>query len=211
MKKLGLVCLLTLTTLVSGFSHSASAMTVSKTIMAETILKPFQKVQVFSGEFEQHKKLPVFSSALISNGRFISVRDHGLVWETLTPAPSILVMTPGRLVQIMNGRKQAFQASGTDYDGIAILLPALLDGDMKALESYFSVTVEGSPSNWSFELQPDSKELSSIIEQVTVTGGDGQLDEINLSGPDGDHTRILFKSVTMNSEAPDAADLAHFD
>ena len=182
----------------------------AETPAAEVILEPFRQINVFSGDFEQQKKLPMFANAFVSNGRFLSVRDHGLIWETKTPAPSTLVMTPGQVSQQMNGRKQVFQASGTGYDGLGILLPALLDGDIEALESYFSVTINGSASEWAFSLKPKSNELSAIIESVSVAGGDGQLQEITMTGPEGDLTRILFQSVIMSNEVPDAADLARF-
>lgn len=177
---------------------------------AEAVLEPFRKVHVFRGDFEQQKKLPVFTSALVSSGRFFSVRDRGLIWETITPVSSTLVMTPGQVVQRMNGREQVFQASGTGFDGLGILLPALLDGDLETLESYFSVTLSGSTSEWTFLLEPESDELSAIIRGVSVAGGDGQLEEITMTGPDGDLTRIRFRSVIMSNEVPNAADLARF-
>ena len=206
MRKLWLIPVLTLV-LTAGIHHSVRAAEA----MAETILQPFRQVQVIRGEFEQQKKLPVFANPFISTGRFVSVRDHGLIWETITPAPSTLIMTPGRVVQKMNDREQQFQASGTGYDGLGVLLPALLDGDMEALEAYFSVAVNGDTSNWSFELEPKSPELSSMIKTVSVHGTEGQLQKVTMSGPDGDLTRILFESITMSSEAPDAADLAQFN
>ena len=178
--------------------------------VAKEILEPFRQINVFRGDFEQQKKLPMFANAFVSNGRFLSVRDHGLIWETTTPAPSTLVMTPGKVVQQMNGREQVFQASGTGYDGLGILLPALLDGDLETLKSYFSIRVNGSPSDWTFSLEPRSKELSAIIENVSVTGSDNQFQEITMTGPEGDLTRILFQSVIMSNEVPDAADLARF-
>ena len=177
---------------------------------ARKILAPFQSVQVFQGEFTQHKKLPVFAHALLSTGRFVSIRDYGLVWETQTPAPSTLVMTPGQATQKTNGREQTFQASGTGYDGLGILLPAFLDGDLELLESYFQVTAREQTTGWQLTLLPRSKELKSLISEVSVQGHDSQLQEINLTGPQGDHTRIEFQSLSLSHEAPDAANLAAF-
>ena len=175
------------------------------------ILKPFKQVTVFEGEFEQHKTLPVLSKPFVSKGEFRSVRDRGLVWKTSSPTSSTLIMMPGKVTQIVNGREQTFQASGSGYDGLAILLPALLDGDVELLESYFSLISSGDSQQWILELQPTSKELSSMVQQVMVHGGNGHLREISMSGSEGDLTRILFQSVTMSSEVPDAADLADFN
>ena len=192
------------------WSIAGSNLLFAASNLAQDILAPFKSVQVFKGEFEQHKKLPVFANAFISNGRFLSIRDHGLIWETLTPAPSTLVMTPGKVIQKMNGREQSFQASGTGYDGLGILLPALLDGDLNTLESYFHVQLKGDATSWTFEMTPKSKELASLIETVLVHGEGESLTEANLKGADGDHTRIAFKSLITSDEAPDAADLARF-
>ena len=177
---------------------------------ARKILAPFQSVQVFQGEFKQHKKLPVFAHALLSSGRFLSIRDYGLVWETETPAPSTLVMTPGQVTQKTEDREQTFRASGTGYDGLGILLPAFLDGDLELLESYFAVTARAQTTGWQLTLLPRSKELQSLISEVSILGQDSQLQEINLTGPQGDHTRIEFQSLSLSHEAPDAANLAAF-
>ncbi|MFK0573815.1 outer membrane lipoprotein carrier protein LolA [Endozoicomonas sp.] len=174
------------------------------------ILTPFKSVQVFQGEFEQHKKMPFFANAFISTGRFLSIRDRGLIWETQTPAPSTLVMTPGKVIQKTNGREQTFQASGTGYDGLGILLPAFLDGDLELLESYFEVSAQEQPTGWELTLIPRSKELKTLISEVKVLGNSSQLSEISMTGPNGDHTRIAFKSLSLSYEAPDAASLAAF-
>lgn len=174
------------------------------------ILRPFQSVQVFQGEFEQRKKMPVFANAFVSTGRFLSIREYGLIWETRAPAPSMLVMTPGKVTQKTNGREQTFRASGTGYDGLGILLPAFLDGDLELLESYFEVTAQEQPTDWQLTLLPRSKELKSLISEVSILGKGDQLREINMAGPQGDHTRIEFQSLSLSHEAPDAASLAAF-
>ncbi len=180
-------------------------------LLVKDILAPFKQVMVFKGGFRQEKKLPILMNPFVSNGEFISVRDRGMVWKTLTPASSTLVMVPGKIIQEVNGRQQSFQATGSGYDGLAILLPALLDGDIKTLQRYFSIGIIGNRQQWTIEMTPVSKELASVVHSVSVKGAAGMLKDVSLSGPGGDLTHISFLSVSMSSEAPDAADLAHFE
>ena len=178
--------------------------------ITRNILNAFQSIQVVQGEFEQHRKMPVFANAFVSAGKFLSVRNHGLIWETVTPAPSTLIMTPGKVTQKTRGREQTFQASGTGYDGLGVLLPALLDGDLPLLQSYFSVNTQQQPGGWQLTLIPLSTELQSVVSEVNILGSHGQPDEITMAGPNGDQTRIIFTALSLSQEAPDAASLAAF-
>ncbi len=179
--------------------------------VTRNILKAFEHIQVLQGKFVQQKKLSGFTNPLVSTGTFLSVRNHGLIWRTQTPVPSTLVMTPGKITQKTQGREQTFQASGTGYDGLGILLPALLDGDLPLLESYFFLRAKQQATGWELSLIPRDKKLAAVIAQVVILGQDNQLDNITTTGPNGDVTRIEFTSLTLSQKAPDAATLAAFN
>ena len=197
----GCLCLLTVT----GY-----ATTLAGEALTQQILAPFQGIQVVKGSFHQEKKLPVLSQPFLSSGIFLSVKGKGLYWETQSPSPSTLIMTPGKVTQIIQGREHTFQATGSGMDGLALLLPALLDGDTSTLYHYFFLSPTAPSDGWTITLVPKQKELASLLALVSVTGINKQLEAIVMEGPDGDITRITFNDVSMSDEAPDAADLAVF-
>lgn len=177
----------------------------------QNILASFSEMQVISGEFEQQKTIPILSRPFVSSGRFLSVKQHGLFWETRKPAPSTLTMTEGRMVQEVAGRSSEYQATGTAYDGLALLLPAVLDGDEALLKSYFTVDARQMNNGWELQLTPLSEKLSGVITTVIIQGQAGSIDGVQLSGAGGDETRIIFRSINMSREAPDAVDLERFE
>ncbi len=184
---------------------------VSPNSPLQDILASFSEMQVISGEFEQQKTIPILSRPFVSSGRFLSVKQQGLIWETQQPASSTLIMTEGRMVQEVAGRSSEYPATGTAYDGLALLLPAVLDGDEALLKSYFTVDARQMNNGWELQLTPLSEKLSGVITAVIIQGQAGSIDGVQLSGAGGDKTRIMFRSINMSREAPDAVDLERFE
>ena len=175
------------------------------------LLRPFQSVQTLRGSFEQEKTIPLFSKPFVSTGQFLSVRNRGLVWKSQTPVVSTLIMTPGQMVEKINGQVRKFQATGTGYDGLAILLPALLNGDIPLLTSYFTVSVTETPAQWTLKLTPRNKELAEIIDDVSVLGAGNILQKVLIRSKDGGDTRVSFSRVSVSADAPSATDLVSFE
>ncbi len=174
-------------------------------------LAPFQRVQVIRGTFEQSRTLKLFTRPFVSTGDFLSVRDKGLLWHTLTPAPSKMIMTPGQLLQETNGRRQTFKATGTGYDGLAILMPALLDGHLDELKRYFTLQGEGTEKDWQLLLVPHRNDLKTMISEVRVSSQQGKLREIALHSAQGDLTEVRFLTFSMSTHTPEQKDLAAFE
>ena len=198
-----MVCVIALSS-VTAFAADAS-------LQVKQWLAPFRSMTVVRGEFEQQKKMPLLSRPFLSQGKFLSVKDKGLVWDTLSPVPSKLIMTPGQLVQEAGGRQQVFKATGTGFDGLALLLPSLLNGDLKQLQNYFALKASGIASNWTLSLTPKPEELVAMIQEIVVTGGQGELKSILLSGADKDTTHIVFRSFHHDTKEPGQKELAAFE
>ncbi|WP_139117560.1 outer membrane lipoprotein carrier protein LolA, partial [Endozoicomonas atrinae] len=156
--------------LLCGISPVASAGSDQSptSISLQDILASMSEMQVVSGEFEQQKSIPILSRPFVSSGRFLSVKKQGLIWETEEPAPSMLIMTEGRMVQKVDGRTSEYQATGTAYDGLALLLPAILDGDEARLRSYFTVDARQVNSSWELELIPIAFSKSLSCRQLCL-------------------------------------------
>ena len=177
----------------------------------EQLLAGFEKVQVFRGQFDLSRKWPAFSKPFVSSGQFVSVRDRGLIWETLSPVASALIMTPGQVEQRTGDRTQTYQATGTAYDGMAILLPALLDGNQEQLLQYFAVALNGSEQNWNMNLEPASSELKGLVHTIAISGQGNRVSQIVFNGPSESVTHIAIHSLVISYDQPQAKDIAFFE
>ena len=191
-------------------SISCSGNEISPKSLLQIILSSFSEMEVISGEFEQQKTISILSKPFISSGQFLSIKNHGLIWETKKPTPSKLIMTKGKMVQEISGRISEYKATGTAYDGLALLLPAVLNGDEALLKLYFTLDASQLNNRWKLQLKPISTKLFSVITNIIIRGQTESIEDILLSGADGDQTHIIFRSINMGREAPNAVDLERF-
>ncbi|MEN5041982.1 outer membrane lipoprotein carrier protein LolA [Stenotrophomonas sp. TWI1149] len=160
------------------------------------------KVDVLRGEFTQEKQVAGFKNPLRSQGRFVLAQAHGVIWTTLKPFPSEVVVTRDRILSRqrdgssrveMDGRQQPAMRS------VNAIMFALMSGDAQALSAQFTVKVEVLPGNaWKMQLTPRSAMLGKVFAQLTLSG-DRYVREVQINEANQDVTRIHFAGM---SETP---------
>jgi outer membrane lipoprotein-sorting protein len=160
------------------------------------------KVDVLRGEFTQEKQVAGFKNPLRSQGRFVLAQEHGVIWTTLKPFPSEVVVTRDRILSRqrdgssrveMDGRQQPAMRS------VNAIMFALMSGDAQALSAQFTVKVDVLPGNaWKMQLTPRSAMLGKVFAQLTLSG-DRYVREVQINEANQDVTRIHFAGM---SETP---------
>jgi len=168
----------------------------------ETVKQRVAKVDVLRGEFTQEKQVAGFRNPLRSQGRFVLAQQHGVIWTTLKPFPSEVVVTRDRILSRqrdgssrveMDGRQQPAMRS------VNAIMFALMSGDAQALSAQFTVKVEVLPGNaWKMQLTPRSAMLGKVFAQLTLSG-DRYVREVQINEANQDVTRIHFAGM---SETP---------
>ncbi|WP_263079576.1 outer membrane lipoprotein carrier protein LolA [Endozoicomonas sp. Mp262] len=174
------------------------------------ILSAFKSVEVMQGHFQQEKNLPVFSRPLKSSGFFISVRNRGVLWEVNEPVSSKMVLMPGVLKQYTDHGVQELKATGTAYDGMGVLLPALFKGDMELLSRYFFVTSDRTIKGWVIQLKPINEKLAELIKSVVISGEGNHINQASLYGAAGDTTHITFEDIEISHRPATVEQLSWF-
>jgi outer membrane lipoprotein-sorting protein len=168
----------------------------------EAVKQRVAKVDVLRGEFTQEKQVAGFKNPLRSQGRFVLAQEHGVIWTTLKPFPSEVVVTRDRILSRqrdgssrveMDGRQQPAMRS------VNAIMFALMSGDAQALSAQFTVKVEVLPGNaWKMQLTPRSAMLGKVFAQLTLSG-DRYVREVQINEANQDVTRIHFAGM---SETP---------
>ncbi|WP_353084939.1 outer membrane lipoprotein carrier protein LolA [Stenotrophomonas sp.] len=157
------------------------------------------KVDVLRGEFTQEKQVAGFKNPLRSQGRFVLAQDHGVIWTTLKPFPSEVVVTRDRILS-----RQSDGSSRVELDGrqqpamrsVNAIMFALMSGDAQALSAQFTVKVEVLPGNaWKMQLTPRSAMLGKVFAQLTLSG-DRYVREVQINEANQDVTRIHFTGMS---------------
>tara|TARA_R110000764_G_scaffold37990_2_gene84138 strand:- start:483 stop:1028 length:546 start_codon:yes stop_codon:yes gene_type:complete len=136
--------------------------------------------------FEQTRWLADLEAELASSGYF-QRSEQGLVWHTLTPVDSRLVLN----------------ADNPDmplaYQVILPVLTGLLGGDWAALQQHFTLQLQGELSDWRAELTPTDAAVAERLQHLQVSGAE-QVEQLQIDFVSGDR-------MTLQLSAADCATL----
>jgi outer membrane lipoprotein-sorting protein len=145
------------------------------------------KTPITQGEFQQEKRLKILRKPLLSTGSFTYSQNSGVIWKTLTPIPSLLLVNEARLLT-GQGEQAVPPAFGKVFK-------AMLGGDLKQLSDGFVITGEDKKTAWTLQLIPKDELLKKIISSM-VLSGDTELRVLEMQEVNGNATRINFANIT---------------
>ena len=142
---------------------------------------------IVKGNFSQEKYLNRFDRSLLSSGNFIIAAEKGMVWETLQPFPSTMILGKGFIMQSRpDGRKSILGNQGNEtFTQMANLISSVFSGHSQGLLENFEVYFLGSVSNWNMGLRPRDSIIASFVMKITMTG-DSAIRSIRIFEPNGD-------------------------
>ena len=145
------------------------------------------KAEITQGNFQQEKKLKILRKPLQSTGTFTYHQSKGVIWKTLTPVASLLLVSDTRLLTSQG--EQAVPAA------FAKVFKAMLGGDLSQLTDGFSITGSDQEPYWQLKLIPKDELLKKIISSM-VLSGDNELRMLEIQEAGGNMTRITFAQIT---------------
>jgi hypothetical protein len=189
--------------------------TASSPLLAR-IRQRLRTAPVLRGQFEQIKRIKGFKNPLVSRGDFLIARDHGIVWHTLTPFESTLVVTRDRLQSRQADGSVSSQLDAREEPGlraINALLFALMAADLETLSQRFHIQGtagdEAAAQDWRISLSPRDAALAQWLSRVELQG-DRYVRGATLIETRGDESVIRF-SAQATAERLSPAEVLRFD
>ena len=145
------------------------------------------KAPITQATFQQEKHLKILSRPLMSSGLFTYDQSKGVIWKTLVPAPSLLLVNESQLIS-GQGEQNVPAAFGKVFK-------AMLGGDLNELTEGFLLTGEHKNNTWQLQLTPTDQFLQKIISTITLSG-DSELRALELQEVTGNFTRISFTQIS---------------
>jgi len=142
---------------------------------------------IVKGNFIQEKFLKSFNRSLISSGNFIIATEQGMVWETLKPFPSTMILGKDFIIQSRpDGRKSVLSAQGNEtFTQMADVISSVFSGQIQKLLENFEVYFLGSISSWNMGLLPRDSILASFVAKIAMSG-DTAIRSIRMFEENGD-------------------------
>jgi Outer membrane lipoprotein carrier protein LolA-like len=167
--------------------------------------------EILRGDFQQDRRLAGFSKPLKSEGTFALLPGKGLIWQTRTPFPNTVVVSPEGLLVLSDG-KEAMHMPTAQMPGLGRLYDVLsgaVSGDLKALEKAFAVRRADASDGWQLVLTPlKTNELAaSQITSLTVAGRQF-VDTIKIDKDGGDVDVVTFANQATTTAPPTADEVA---
>lgn len=169
----------------------------------EAVKQRVAKVDVLRGEFTQEKQVAGFKNPLRSQGRFVLAQDHGVIWTTLKPFPSEVVVTADRILSRQRDGSTRVELDARQQPAmrsVNAIMFALMSGDVQALSSQFNVEATREGQGWRLKLTPKSAMLAKAFQSLTLQG-DRYVRQVEIVEASKDRTLIHFDAL---SEAPAA-------
>lgn len=156
--------------------------------LAERVIARLASYPVVRADFVQERTQPSLTKPVISSGRMVLSREHGLLWQVQTPVKLRLVFTA-------NGAT----GGGAAEAEMGRLVRAILTGDLGELRSTFSFEPRGDAERWTIRLVPKARELSQYLRVIELGGG-AHLESIGIDETAGERLRVRMKNFVVATE-----------
>jgi hypothetical protein len=162
---------------------------------------------VVRGGFEQRKTVKGFRNPLVSSGEFVVARQRGVLWRTLEPFASTLVVTRDRVLARGADGSVARRLSASEEPAVRAISETLfgvMAADLTALATRFQIEGElVGREGWRLQLLPRDAALARWVQRVELDG-DRFLRAVRLQEGSGDQTQIRLArhstSATLSAE-----------
>jgi hypothetical protein len=153
------------------------------------------------GNFEQEKTLSRLNRSLKSSGNFIIAARLGMVWDTVSPFPSTLVLGRDYLVQSRHGgQRTVLSAQGNEtFLRMADVISAVFSGNARSLLDNFEVYFSGSADLWELGLTPLNSAINSFAQRI-IMNGDEVIRSIHISEQNGDSVIYILSNHSFPAE-----------
>lgn len=177
--------------------------------VAASVARP----EVLRGQFVQEKQIGGFKNPLRSQGRFVVARRYGVIWTTLKPFPSELVVTADRILSRQRDGSRRVELDARQQPALRSVnaaMFALMSGDVHALSSQFNVEAAREAQGWRLRLTPKSAMLAKAFRSLSLQG-DRYVREVEIVEANDDRTRIHFSDMSETPATLDADEARRFD
>jgi len=153
---------------------------------------------IIKGNFVQEKYLSRLDRSLMSSGNFIITAEKGMVWETLQPFPSTMIMGKNFIMQSRpDGRKSVLSAQGNEtFTQMTDVISSVFSGQIQGLLENFEIYFSGSVSNWNMGLIPKNSVFASFVMKITMSG-DVSIRSIRLFEQNGDIITYTLSNLSF--------------
>lgn len=146
--------------------------------------------------FTETKSIAILDKPVESSGELFYKAPDYLEKRTLKPKPESMIASGNELL-IQRGTKK-YHLQLQSYPELAAFIGSVrgtLSGDMKALQSNYQLSLDGSEASWTLQLLPLDKKMQAILKRINMTGMHDQVQGIEIIQADGDSSLMTIEKL----------------
>ena len=156
----------------------------------QQLMESLAAVKSVQATFREEKDLAILQQPMETTGILRYRAPSYLKKQTLTPQPESYEVDEEWLVidSPTEGRRNV---NLRGYPLIRALVEAIrgtLAGDLRTLERYYQIQLQGQPADWTLRLRPTDKELAEHVNAVIIQGQDNRVLKVETLETDGDRS-----------------------
>ncbi|MGV3761047.1 outer membrane lipoprotein carrier protein LolA [Parapedobacter sp.] len=191
----------------AGFAQREALSVEESTALKAKVTASTKSLRSLQSDFIQTKQVSYMDKAIRSTGKLSFKAPGKIRWEYESPTNYAIIFDGQTMHTIESGRTKTTKlAANRRMKGLNDLLVGSLQGSDILDESRFDIAYYRDKSNYVAVLVPKDKGLSRYIQQVELVfdGTSLLLNQVTLTDPAGDSTKLAFTNHRKNASVPDA-------
>lgn len=165
----------------------------------ERLMHYFATSRGLEAEFREEKTLPLLVAPMRSEGVIYFAPPDRMARFARVPERSSLLVVGDRLrIEDSLGVEEIDLAAQPTARQFVDQLLVLFRGDLPALRRDYEVVFEGGAESWTLRLRSRNSRVRELIREVVLRGRADHLDEMIVSGADGETTRTTYQRVATD-------------
>lgn len=157
----------------------------------DVLMRQLAEVKESKARFTERKYMKVLKAPLEFSGTLSYARPGHVEKRTLKPKMQSLIVDGDKLVlenPERNERRELRVQENAVLWGFVEGIRATLGGDLKALQRFYRVELEGGESGWQLYLAPLDRKMNEVISLIRIGGSHARIDSIEVQEARGDRS-----------------------
>lgn len=163
----------------------------------EGLMKRLSEVKQAQVEFSEVKKMAILTAPLKTSGKLAYRAPTFLEKETLQPYHELLRIDGNNIFrETQRGQKQSFSLQA--YPAVWAFVEsfrATLSGDLKTLEKFYKVRLDGNDKQWQLLLLPKDPDMGELVHAIRISGQERQIVSIETQEASGDSSLMTLSRL----------------
>jgi outer membrane lipoprotein-sorting protein len=146
--------------------------------------------------FVEKRFVALLDKPVVASGEMLYAPPDRLEKHTVLPKPESMILDKDTLTVERDKRSMSINVtSRPEAQAFVESIRSTLSGDREALEAHYRLELEGEAAGWTLTLLPTEPEIAALLQRVTVSGGQKQVQRIEYLQTDGDRSELTIEVI----------------